>query len=79
MSQEPAPDPAVPTGPASAMSAADPDEAPEDGSAADDQGLRWAALLAAFIDDMQAPPAGGPAEPAGGAGPSEEPSGPSDG
>lgn len=27
----------------------------EDGSAADDQGLRWAALLAAFINDMQAP------------------------
>ncbi|MFF0508382.1 hypothetical protein ACFYUH_32950 [Streptomyces fimicarius] len=31
---------------------------PECGSAADEEGLRWAALLAAFINDMQIPPDG---------------------
>ncbi|MFD4035040.1 hypothetical protein ACFWVP_32165 [Streptomyces sp. NPDC058637] len=30
----------------------------EEDRAADDQGLRWAALLAAFINDVQPPPPG---------------------
>ncbi|GAA2959538.1 MULTISPECIES: hypothetical protein [Streptomycetaceae] len=30
----------------------------EEDPAADDQGLRWAALLAAFINDVQPPPPG---------------------
>ncbi|MEU5657449.1 hypothetical protein ABZ802_17745 [Streptomyces sp. NPDC047737] len=34
----------------------------DEDSVADDQGLRWAALLAAFINDVQPPPATPPAD-----------------
>ncbi|MDQ0795467.1 hypothetical protein [Streptomyces sp. B1I3] len=33
---------------------------PEEDAVADDEGLRWAALLAAFINDVQPPPPGTP-------------------
>ncbi|MFF5897980.1 hypothetical protein ACFY8O_18875 [Streptomyces argenteolus] len=35
---------------------------PEEDAVADDQGLRWAALLAAFINDVQPPPGTPPAD-----------------
>ncbi|MFD3741303.1 hypothetical protein [Streptomyces sp. NPDC058629] len=47
----------------SARAGATVDADPEDSSAADEEGLRWAALLAAFINDMQMPPAGQADEP----------------
>ncbi|MEV7116497.1 hypothetical protein ACUN22_02180 [Streptomyces anulatus] len=58
MSQEAAPDPAeVPLGDGLEDI---PEGYAEDGAADDDQGLRWAALLAAFIDDALGPGPGAP-------------------
>ncbi|MEU2571989.1 hypothetical protein ACIP3B_02845 [Streptomyces anulatus] len=57
MGQDATPDPAeIPLGDGSAD---DPDDQAADD---DDQGLRWAALLAAFIDDTLSP---GPGTPPG--------------
>ncbi|GHF89890.1 hypothetical protein PV376_11325 [Streptomyces sp. NRRL_ISP-5395] len=71
MSQDAAPDPAeVPHGDGSAdITETDcTQDRTEDGSAADndDQGLRWAALLAAFIDDALSPGPGAPPDGATG-------------
>lgn len=54
MGQDATPDPAeIPLGDGSA-------DDPDDQAADDDQGLRWAALLAAFIDDTLSPGPGTP-------------------
>ncbi|MFD5344334.1 hypothetical protein ACFWJY_11300 [Streptomyces anulatus] len=54
----PAPSGVAPEGGAPGVRDATAEADPEDGSAADEEGLRWAALLAAFINDMQIPPDG---------------------
>ncbi|MFC8627639.1 hypothetical protein [Streptomyces anulatus] len=53
-----APEGGAPEGGAPDVRDATAEADPEDGSAADEEGLRWAALLAAFINDMQIPPDG---------------------
>ncbi|MFD0041290.1 hypothetical protein ACOMD4_07985 [Streptomyces anulatus] len=59
----PAPSGVAPEGGAPDVRDATAEADPEDGSAADEEGLRWAALLAAFINDMQIPPDGTGGEP----------------